>query len=72
MQCWHQAVTVEKAKPGDAYGTIFADTEKSRACYTKWLAMTRPASRFSPNATRRPWWFLRPLRPSKSEYKLPV
>jgi len=72
MQCWHQAVTVEKAKPGDSYGTIFVDTEKSRACYAKWRDMTRPASRFSPNATRRPWWFLRPLRPSKSEYKLPV
>ncbi|HEY1729723.1 MAG TPA: molybdopterin-dependent oxidoreductase [Candidatus Baltobacteraceae bacterium] len=72
MHCWHQAVTVERAQPGDAYGNVFVDTEKSRAAYTKWKAMTRPASRYSPNATRRPWWFLRPLRPSRNEYKLPV
>ncbi|MGH7714851.1 MAG: formate dehydrogenase, partial [Vulcanimicrobiaceae bacterium] len=72
MHCWHQAVTVERAKPGDTYGTIHVDTEKSRAVYSKWRNLTRPASQFSPNATRRPWWFLRPLRPSKAEYKLPV
>jgi len=72
MHCWHQAVTVERAQPGDTYGTVFVDTEKSRACFEKWQAKTRPASRYSPNATRRPWWFLRPLRPSRNEYKLPV
>ncbi len=72
MHCWHQAVTVERAKPGDAYGNVFVDTEKSRAVFEKWQAMTRPASRYSPDATRRPWWFLRPLRPSRNEYKLPV
>ncbi len=72
MHCWHQAVTVERAQSGDAYGNVFVDTEKSRAVFAKWQAMTRPASRYSPNATRRPWWFLRPLRPSRDEYKLPV
>jgi len=72
MHCWHQAVTVEPAQPGDAYGNVFVDTEKSRAVFARWQAMTRSASRYSPNATRRPWWFLRPLRPSRDEYKLPV
>ncbi len=72
MHCWHQAVSVERAHPEDAYGNVYVDTEKSRAVFAKWQAMTRPASRYSPNATRRPWWFLRPLRPSRDEYKLPV
>jgi len=72
MHCWHQAVTVERAQPGDTYGSVFVDTEKSREVFARWQAMTRSASRYSPNATRRPWWFLRPLRPSRDEYKLPV
>jgi anaerobic selenocysteine-containing dehydrogenase len=69
MHCWHQAVTVERAKPGDEYGTIVVDTQKSREVCEKWLNMTRPASTNSPDATRRPWWLLRPLRPSWSSYR---
>ena len=71
MHCWHQAVRVERAKPNDMYGTIFVDTNKSREVYQKWLALTRPASNHSPDGTRRPWWFLRPLRPGKNTYRLP-
>lgn len=70
MHCWHQAVTVERAKPGDAYGTIVVDTNKSREAYEKWLAITRPARKNSPNGTRRPWWLLRPLRPGHDAYRL--
>jgi anaerobic selenocysteine-containing dehydrogenase len=72
MHCWHQAVSVERAKPGDAYGTIWVDRNKSRDIYAHWLAMTRSARAHSPNATRRPWWLLRPLRPTRESYKLPV
>jgi anaerobic selenocysteine-containing dehydrogenase len=71
MHCWHQAVRVRKAEPEDKYGDVSVDTNKSRAVYKKWLAMTRPADRYSPDGTRRPYWMLRPLKPAKEFYKLP-
>jgi len=71
MHCWHQVVRVKKAAPEDHYGDISVDTAKSREVYKKWLAMTRPADKFSPNRTRRPYWMLRPLKPSPEFYKLP-
>lgn len=71
MHCWHQAVRVKKAKPEDRAGDIFVDTTKSREVYKKWLAMSRPADRHSPDGTRRPYWMLRPLKPAREFYKLP-
>lgn len=71
MHCWHQAVRVKKAEPADKPGDIFVDTQKSREVYKKWLDMTRPADRFSPDRTRRPYWMLRPLKPAREFYKLP-
>ncbi len=71
MHCWHQAVRVTRAKDGDNVGDVFVDTAKSREVYKKWLAMTRPADQFSPDGTRRPYWMLRPLKPSRDAYKLP-
>ncbi|MDQ3134258.1 MAG: formate dehydrogenase, partial [Acidobacteriota bacterium] len=71
MHCWHQAVRVRKAVPDDNYGDISVDTEKSRAVYRKWLALTRPADQFSPDNTRRPYWLLRPLKPAREFYRLP-
>jgi anaerobic selenocysteine-containing dehydrogenase len=70
MHCWHQAVRVKKAKPEDKPGDIFVDTQKSRDVYKKWLAMTRPADKYSPDGTRRPYWMLRPLKPAREFYKL--
>jgi anaerobic selenocysteine-containing dehydrogenase len=70
MHCWHQAVRVEKAQPGDRYGDIVVDLEKSKAHYEHWMEKTRPAGKFSPDGTRRPHWLMRPLRPSKDAYKL--
>jgi anaerobic selenocysteine-containing dehydrogenase len=70
MHCWHQAVRVRKAEPADNYGDIHVDTEKSRAVYQRWLAMTRPADQHSPDGTRRPYWMLRPLKPAREFYKL--
>ena len=72
MHCWHQAVHVRKAEPDDAYGDISVDTAASRAVYERWLAETRPARGFSPDGTRRPYWLLRPLKPSKDVYRLPL
>jgi len=70
MHCWHQAVRICRAAPGDRYGDIVVDTEKARQHYAEWLAKARPAERFSPDGTRRPYWMLRPLRPAREAYRL--
>jgi anaerobic selenocysteine-containing dehydrogenase len=71
MHCWHQAVRVTRARPEDRYGDVVVDTAKSRAAYAEWLALARPAGRFSPDGTRRPYWLLRPLKPAREVYRLP-
>ncbi|HXG17728.1 MAG TPA: molybdopterin dinucleotide binding domain-containing protein, partial [Methylomirabilota bacterium] len=70
MHCWHQAVRVVRAQPGDHYGDIVVDTEKAHAVYKRWVAETRPAERISPDGTRRPYWLLRPLKPGREVYRL--
>jgi anaerobic selenocysteine-containing dehydrogenase len=70
MHCWHQAVRVTKAQPGDRPGDIAVDTAKSHAIFKEWLTLTRPATTFSPDGTRRPYWLLRPLKPAKDAYRL--
>jgi hypothetical protein len=72
MHCWHQAVRVRKAEPGDAYGDIAVDTAHSREVYRRWLGETRPAREVSPDGTRRPYWLLRPLKPGRDVYRLPA
>jgi hypothetical protein len=71
MHCCHQAVRWRKAEPTDHYGDISVDVAKSRAAYQEWMEKTRPASRYSPDGTRRPYWMLRPLKPSREVYRLP-
>jgi anaerobic selenocysteine-containing dehydrogenase len=71
MHCWHQAVRVAKAEPGDRYGEVAVDTAKAHQVYQEWLARTRPATTHSPDGTRRPFWLIRPLRPSREAYRLP-
>jgi anaerobic selenocysteine-containing dehydrogenase len=71
MHCWHQAVRVERAESGDRYGDVVVDTARARDAYREWLALTRPAARVSPDATRRPYWLLRPLKPAREAYRLP-
>jgi anaerobic selenocysteine-containing dehydrogenase len=71
MHCWHQAVRLERAQPGDRYGDVMVDTDKAHQSYREWLAKTRKASRYSPDGTRRPYWLLRPLKPTKEAYQLP-
>ena len=70
--CWHQAVRVTKAGASDSYGDIVVDTAKSRRAFRRWLELTRPAGRHSPDGTRRPFWLLRPVRPEREAYRLPV
>ena len=70
--CWLQkAVSVRKARADEAYGTVVVDTNRSMAVYREWLALTRPASKHSPDGTRRPLWLKRPLKPVVSAYRLP-
>jgi anaerobic selenocysteine-containing dehydrogenase len=69
--CWLQkAVNVTKAGPDDRHGDVWVDTERSMEVYREWLAMTRPASKFSPDGNRRPLWLKRPLKPTREAYKL--
>lgn len=69
MHCWHQRVTVHKAEPGDRYGDLFVDTNKSHEVYKRWLSLTRPAP--GPGGLRRPLWLNRPLRPTPETFYLP-
>ena len=71
MHCWHQAVRIRKADASDKYGDIHVDVAKSREAYKEWMAKTRPASSHSPDGSRRPYWMLRPLKPSRDVYKMP-
>lgn len=66
MQCWHQRVRVGPAKPGDQYGDVVVDTDKSREAYLEWLAKTRPGP--GPGGLRRPLWYARPLKPTAPTY----
>lgn len=71
MHCWHQAVRIEPARPGDRNGDVHADTDAAHASYREWLAKTRSARDHSPDRTRRPRWLPRPLHPSDEAYELP-
>ena len=44
MQCWHQRVHVTPAEPGDQYGDVVVDTNKSREAYLC-LLYTSPSPR---------------------------
>ena len=71
MHCWHQAVRVRPAEPGDVHGDIAVDTVRARAVYREWMERTRPAGRVSPDGTRRPRWLMRPLKPAPAAFALP-
>jgi hypothetical protein len=71
QHCWHQAVRVTRAAPGDAYGDIHVDVERAHAEYRAWLARARSALAVSPDGTRRPYWLLRPLKPGRDLFRLP-
>src|SRR4029078_10897098 len=71
MHCWHPAVRVRRAQPGDGYGDISVDVEKAHAVYERWLEITRPATRVSPDGTRRPYWLAAPPQPPREGSRLP-
>ena len=69
MHCWHQKVTVEKARPGDSYGDIEVDRQKSYAVYLEGLA--RATGHAHPSGLRRPMWLPRAVKPTADAYKSP-
>lgn len=71
MHCWHQAVRVTPAEPGDAYGDVVVDTELAHKAYLRWLTKTRGARSVSPDGTRRPYWLMRPLKPGPEAFRIP-
>ena len=68
MNCWHQKVRIEPARPNDRYGDVIVDTTRSHELYKEWLAQTRPAP--GPDNLRRPLWFSRPVRPTDDSYRI--
>jgi hypothetical protein len=68
MHCWHQKVRLELPRPGEAYGDVYVDTNRSFEIYRQWLKLTHPAP--GPGNLRRPLWFQRPFRPSDDAYYL--
>ena len=71
MHCWHQAVRVRPAGPGDRHGDIAVDTGQAHEIYQRWLLQTRPAGQVSPDGTRRPGWLMRPLKPAAAGLRDP-
>ncbi len=68
MHCWHQKVRVEKASPGDRYGDVEVDTNRSMEVYREWLKLCRPAP--GPSGLRRPLWLGRPVRPAPETFRV--
>jgi anaerobic selenocysteine-containing dehydrogenase len=66
MHCWHQRVRLERPGPGEDYGHILVDTNRSFQVYKDWLAMTRAPQRA--DGLRRPLGLNRPLRPAEEAF----
>ncbi len=69
MHAWHQRVRLTKAQPGDRYGDVVVDTNKSFEVYKQWLSTTKPGP--GPGGLRRPLWFDRPVKPTADAYVAP-
>jgi anaerobic selenocysteine-containing dehydrogenase len=69
MHCWHQKVTVSRARGEDHYGDVFVDTRRSMEVYREWLGKARPGP--GPGGLRRPTWLDRPLRPAEEMFRVP-
>jgi anaerobic selenocysteine-containing dehydrogenase len=67
MHAWHQIVKIAAAEPGDQYGDVVVDTNKSFAVYEEWLKKTKPGP--GPDGTRRPTWLDRPIKPTLDAYQ---
>ena len=66
MHAWHQRVRLVKPEPGDQYGDVVVDTNRSHEIYREWMAKTKPGP--GPGNLRRPLWFDRPVKPTPDAY----
>ena len=71
MHCWHQAVRVRPAGPGDRHGDIAVDTGRARRSTGTGSPWPARPGQVSPDGTRRPHWLMRPLKPSAAAFALP-
>ena len=62
---WHQKVVVRRVS-ADLAGHIEVDTAKARAAYEAWSHLTRIPDN---QPLRRPYWMIRPLKPTPSAYQ---
>jgi anaerobic selenocysteine-containing dehydrogenase len=67
MHAWHQRVRLGPAEPGDRYGDVFVDTDRSHQVYQEWKALTKPGP--GPGNVRRPLWLDRPVKPTPDAYQ---
>lgn len=68
MHCWHQAVTVERARSDDRYADVVVDTRRSMQVFREWLEKARPAP--GPGGLRRPLHFARAVKPAVETYRM--
>ncbi|MGI9649004.1 MAG: molybdopterin-dependent oxidoreductase [Acidimicrobiia bacterium] len=68
MHAWHQRVRLTAAEPGDEYGDVGVDTNKSYEIYKEWLELTKPGP--GPGGLRRPLWLARPVKPTPDAYQM--
>ena len=67
--CWLQKVTISKPEPGEKYGDIFVDTNKSFEHFKKWNEWAKERETH-PDGLRRPLWMGRPLTPKTKQFYL--
>jgi anaerobic selenocysteine-containing dehydrogenase len=68
MHAWHQRVRITPAEPGDRYGDVVVDTQRSFRAYRDWLALSKPGP--GPGGLRRPLWLDRPVKPTADAYRI--
>ncbi len=71
MHCWHQAVRVRPAEPGDRLRRhLGRHRPRPRASTGSGSRSRVPPASVSPDGTRRPYWLIRPLKPGKDVFRL--
>ena len=68
--CWHQKVRLTKPGPGERYGDIVVDTNKSFAIFKEWNKLAKDRETH-PGGLRRPPRMNRPWRRSKLSQEHP-
>jgi anaerobic selenocysteine-containing dehydrogenase len=65
--CWLQKVRLSKPAPGEKYGDVFVDTNKSFQYFKQWNQWAKDRETH-PDGLRRPLWMNRTLAPQKDQF----